>query len=294
MLLDSPGWRLETILRNIEFVGRTCYKSEDKITDDSYKKFVTMLKTNRHTAMLEHGTVYLYLESTPDNAFNSSPLYAFKYWKDFVEYIINKYKSNKYSVVNVEKEHYLTQVYITTNYRVLFEHNWSNDLKYLSPFIENKHERRVTVKFICNRQVSHEFVRHRVFSFAQESTRYCNYTKGKFGNQLTFIQPCWVEEEYVPEDYNRSDEFVMLTEMLENIETTYNFLINSGWKPQQAATVLPNALKTELVMTGTITDWLGFFKLRADKHAHPQAQELAYMLKDKFIKKGFIKDDEHN
>lgn len=109
------------------------------------------------------------------------------------------------------------------------------------------HKKRYTVKFICNRQVSHEFVRHRVFSFAQESTRYCNYTKGKFGGELTFIEPCW--------DYMKTnDERDTLLGTLASIENTYKRLIELQWLPQQAATILPNALKTELIMTGFIDD----------------------------------------
>ena len=134
-----------------------------------------------------------------------------------------------------------------------------------------------------------EFVRHRVFSFAQESTRYCNYSKDKFGNELTFILPCWIDEglhnsimnmlkddklEIIP-----TSEYYML---LKNSESAYFQLLAEGWQPQQARSVLPNSLKTELVMTGFVSDWEHFFKLRCAQSAHPQARELAVPLEEYF------------
>ena len=118
----------------------------------------------------------------------------------------------------------------------------------------------------------------RVFSFAQESTRYCNYSKDKFGNEITYILPCWEMQK---------DEEELFLMQLEQAQNVYNALISSGWKPQQARAILPNALKTELVMTGFISDWSHFFKLRCDSAAHPQARELAIPLKEEFIKRGY-------
>lgn len=160
----------------------------------------------------------------------------------------------------------------------------------------------------------------RVFSFAQESTRYCNYSKDKFGNELTFIIPCWVdglalqeaasgtvinhddfgeligeyyysltgkEEPYFkPWEITPESNFVASLQVSEKL---YLELLNQGWKPQQARAVLPNSLKTELIMTGTIKQWEGFFKLRDAKDAHPQARELAQPLHEEFIKRGYIK-----
>ena len=142
----------------------------------------------------------------------------------------------------------------------------------------------------------------RVFSFAQESTRYCNYSKDKFNNELTFIKPCWTdlkEDSYsindVEEPYDRCLIIDKCTNLEEAIfirslcyaEKDYLKLIQAGWKPQQARAVLPNALKTELIMTGFISDWKNFFKLRCDSAAHPQARELAIPLKEEFIKRGY-------
>lgn len=138
----------------------------------------------------------------------------------------------------------------------------------------------------------------RVFSFAQESTRYCNYNKDKFGNECTFIIPSWLDyEEQQFTDKNDSScsirtdlsEHEYFIDLLLEAERTYNFLVQyCGWKPQQARAVLPNSLKTELIMTGTIEQWEGFFKLRDANDAHPQARELAVPLYEEFVKRGYI------
>ena len=276
----EQGFSLDDIYQHIELCGRTCYKSTDKITKDSAKPFVNRMINSKHYAMLEHGTVYLTIpeDADIDNKLLSS---------------IAEIENNPYTISNFNCSN--GNLYITTNYRVIIENKLNNLLEFICPSTEY-HTLRITVKFICNRQVSHEFVRHRVFSFAQESTRYCNYTKDKFDGELTFIQPCWIDEEYVPGEYDRSEQFVILTEMLENVEATYNFMINSGWKPQQAATVLPNALKTELIMTGFAdeTGWKHFFDLRAKGTTgipHPQAKELAESLMKEFINRKYISYD---
>lgn len=185
------------------------------------------------------------------------------------------------------------RVAITTNLRVLVENGWLDDLQYICEPTKY-HEKRITVRFICDRGVSHEFVRHRVFSFAQESTRYCNYSKDKFGNELTFIQPCYLNEaelaQYGPYHLvsrNKSPESIFICS-LNNAEKDYLTLIESGWKAQEARAVLPNALKTELVMTGFATDWPHFFELRCASNAHPQARELAIPLYDEFLNQKLI------
>lgn len=283
----EQGFNIDDIYKHIELCGRTCYKSTDKITESSAKPFVDRMINSKHLAMLEHGTVYLIY-----NVKDLSEIGESEYHKQqvIINGLISKYFANPYSKVVINK-HYDT-CFITTNYRVIIENHWEEDLQYLCEPNRN-HIKRYTVRFICNRQVSHEFVRHRVFSFAQESTRYCNYTKDKFDKELTFIQPCWIDEEYIPGNYNNSEQFTMLIEMLENIESTYNFMINHGWKPQQAATVLPNALKTELIMTGFAdeTGWKHFFDLRAKGTTgtpHPQAKELAESLMKEFINRKYI------
>ena len=157
---QTPG--IQGVKKQIERAGRTCYKSEDKITDTSCEEFVSRMVNSGHGAMLEHGTVYLYVEY-------GSPAGDNRYFTGTDIFI--KYSKNKYSKVNSEMiNNYLHRVYITTNYRVLVENGWLDDLQYQCEPTEC-HEKRITVKFICDRGVSHEFVRHRVSSFAQESTR---------------------------------------------------------------------------------------------------------------------------
>ena len=279
---------LEGIYKQIEIAGRTCYKSEDKITEDSAKEFVERMIKSGHGAMLEHGTVYLKVPyGTMDDRgeFSNEP-------------IVIKYIDNPYSVVmnNSENDYW----YITSNYRVIIENEWIDDLYYLCEPTEF-HAKRITVHFVCDRGVSHEFVRHRVFSFAQESTRYCNYSKDKFGNELTFIEPCWLEDyKYDVNSYNQ-----LFRDSLRWAEAHYLDLLrkwedkipdkryktgfrNNPWTPQQARAILPNSLETELVMTGFISDWKHFFELRDAASAHPQVQELAHPLHEAFIQRGLV------
>lgn len=281
----------------IELAGRTCYKSEDKITEDSAKEFVDRMIKLGHGAMLEHGTIYLaclVFDGDVDNNNNLTPNHRFY-----------KYQSNKYSKVKVAQYAWSGEdvACVTTNLRVLVENNWLDDLKTYRCEPTRYHEKRITAKFICDRGVSHEFVRHRVFSFAQESTRYCNYSKDKFGNDVTYIIPSWLdlpEGKYTnwdndwcdvselkllyPEADNLSDTTNRFLQSIKNAEYHYMMLLNDGWKPQQARQVLPNATKTELVMTGFESDWEGFFKLRCSGAAHPDAKKLADELRELMVK----------
>lgn len=291
---------LEGVYKQIEIAGRTCYKSEDKITEDSAKGFVDRMVKSGHGAMLEHGTVYL---DVPNSAgdYDLVPFFA----------------SNPYSRVVIKPLDDRVHNYVTTNFRVIVE-NFAEEyipdiLQYLCEPTEF-HEKRITVRFICDRGVSHEFVRHRVFSFAQESTRYCNYSKDKFGNEITYIMPCWIpykegqyeinegedswgnyngdyitwNKELVSEHSSYYKTLFHFIKALDQAEIQYFNLLNSGWTPQQARAVLPNALKTELVMTGFVSDWKHFFELRDAASAHPQAQELAHPLHEAFIQRGLV------
>lgn len=266
----------------IELAGRTCYKSEDKITGDSAKEFVDRMIKLGHGAMLEHGTIYLTIDGEDPN--------------------LSKIQSNPYTKVNLVPYEVLTEgnytisykAHITTNLRVLIENNLKELLQYQVEPTEH-HEKRITAKFICDRGVSHEFVRHRVFSFAQESQRYCNYNKDKFNNELTFIKPTWLDiptgdytywdgdwcdldnmKIQLPSDNGVADNFLWC---LNNAGMQYRLLINKCLKPQEARGVLPNATKTELVMTGFESDWEGFFRLRCSGAAHPDARKLADKLR---------------
>lgn len=176
------------IMKRIEEIGRVCYKSEDKITEDSYKKFLGNIIKRGHESVLEHCSV--------------------------------------------------------------------------------------TMKFICDRGVTHEIVRHRIGSYSQESTRYCNYSNDKFGNEITVIKPCFFEE--------GSDKYRIWYLGCMDAETAYFNLIYEGATPQEARSVLPNSLKTEIVVTYNIREWRHFFKLRCSKAAHPQMREVAKMAFEQF------------
>ena len=178
----------QEILKKIEACGRVCYKSEDKITEDSAERFVAAIVKRGHEAVLEHASI--------------------------------------------------------------------------------------TVKFVVDRGVSHEIVRHRIASYCQESTRYCNYSQDKFGNELTFIIPEFL-------DYG-SEGFKLWKEEMKQIEKTYFAMLKAGHTPQEARSVLPNSLKTELVMTANLREWRSFFKLRTSKAAHPQIREVVIPLLEDF------------
>lgn len=258
----------------IELAGRTCYKSEDKITEDSAKEFVDRMIKLGHGAMLEHGTIYLKIRETVNG--NIPP--AMLYWRDCA----NRKYSKVYTQLESDSPYSANYkvLYVTTNLRVLVENNRIDDLEYQCEPTEY-HEKRITAKFICDRGVSHEFVRHRVFSFAQESTRYCNYSKDKFNNEIVFIIPSWAEVNKFGEIVADDNEcFYHFKRSLEFAESNYFTLLNNGWKPQQARQVLPNATKTELVMTGFESDWEHFLSLRTSKNAHPDAQQLSLKLRE--------------
>jgi thymidylate synthase (FAD) len=197
MIVIEPYFKIETdfngddVLKLLEQVGRTCYKSEDRITDESAEKFIAGIVKSGHEAVIEH--------------FN------------------------------------------------------------------------ITVRVVCDRGVSHEIVRHRLGSYAQESTRYCNYGKDKFENQLTFIKPCfWDEGDILYKEWATA---------MEEAEKSYLKLLSDGAKPEEARAVLPNSLKTELVITMNLREWRHFLKLRSSKAAHPQIREIAIPLTKELQKK---------
>lgn len=148
-----------------------------------------------------------------------------------------------------------------------------------------EHE-KVTITIICDRGISHEIVRHRIASYSQESTRYCNYSNEKFGSELTFIKPCFWQE--------NDKKYDIWKKQMEQIENTYNNLIKLGTTPQEARTVLPNSLKTEIVVTMNIREWRHFFILRTSTAAHPQMQEIAKMILESFKNKMPILFDDIN
>lgn len=235
----------EAMLRHIERCARVSYKSEDRITDTSAAPFVQRLIDHGHLAALEHGTLYLALPPGLDISVTNSP------WL-FRHVIRTKHAIN-----------------VTTNYRTAREAFGNIDLKpYICPYKRETFIRRVSVRLVTNRAVANEFVRHRTFSFMQESTRWVNYAKGIHGGQLTFIVP----------DVGEKAQQVWQDAMFV-AEKAYNGLIREcGLRPEEARGVLPLDTKTELIMTGAMPDWEAFFKLRCAPDAHPQARELARAL----------------
>lgn len=302
-IIEQPSG-LEGMYKMIEMAGRTCYKSEDKITETSAKEFVDRMIKSGHGAMLEHGTVYLDMPNSAGN-YDLVPFFA----------------SNPYSELIVVPLEDRVHNYVTTNFRVIIE-NFAEE--YIPDILQywceptEYHKKRYTVKWTIDRVTGESFLRHRVFSFARESTRYCNYSKDKFGNELTFIIPNWLdltssdneihidgnEDKYCyPEDvYTLSFLYTLkyaerayldLLEQWEKKVPDKRFksgFKNNPWKPQQARQVLPFSVSSPLVMTGFASDWLHFFDLRCDSHAHPQAREIATALKEEFIKRKYIKE----
>ena len=286
-IIEQKDFTLVGIKKLIERCGRVSHKSEDRITEDSAKTFVERMMKMKHLSTCEFGTVYLYID----------------YHNPSFGKIIDKYSSNEYSKCIV----FPNEVCISSNYRVLVENNWLDDLKYLCEPTEY-HHKRYTVKFICDRAILAEFTRHRKFSFMAESTRYCNYSKGKFNSELTFIIPCWMD---IPEGsidlgnydktsarYKDGNIYIIDTKppyvgvdfirSLCEAEANYLSIVRNSWKPEQARNVLPLSLKTELYMCGFAEDWEKFFELRCATNSHPQARELAIPLREEFIKRNYI------
>ena len=290
-IIEPTGYTMDDIYKSIELAGRVSHKSEDRITEDSAKTFVEKMMKMKHLSTCEFGTVYLKFHVKDSSVVGEDEYHN---QQAFLNKLINKYADNKYSIVRVN--HYYDTAFITTNYRVLVENNWLDDLKYLCKPTEY-HHKRYTVKFICDRGILAEFTRHRKFSFMAESTRYCNYSKGKFNSELTFIKPCWtnIPEGNYGDIFNPKEPDITLApneyafiNILRESEKYYIGLTNNGWKAEEARNILPLSLKTELYMCGFAEDWEKFFELRTASNAHPQARELAIPFKEEFIKKGYI------
>ena len=254
----------------------------------------------KHLATCEFGTIYLKIPAGKYQFLDND-------YFDECNDIKDSFYSNPYTKIHCQEGYH----YISTNYRVLLE-NFSKEfiselLQYLCEPTEY-HHKRYTVKYICDRAIANEIVRHRNFSFLQESTRYCRYSADKFNGELTFILPCWFEElgqsvikfeegkykdtycfQFTGDNAGKSCSIWYRT--MREAEEHYKELINLVWKAEQARNILPLSLKTELYMCGFAEDWKKFFELRDDKqHAHPQAYELAHPLHEEFIKRGYINE----
>ena len=253
-----------------ELCGRVCYKSEEKITDDSWKEFLLRLAKNGHTAMLEHATLYLdFLDVNEEfdeviQAVVSSP-YSDSHYEAFNETRGEWHVTTNLRVVfNILKAHYFPQNdEVAFNKALEFAEQWkSRDISKCTP--------RYTVRFTCDRGVSHELVRHRVLSFAQESTRYVRYDKRGF----LFVKPSWYDKRLGKLD-NLSLEHTLFISSCQQAAETYATLLSLGETAQDARAVLPNAIKTEVCMTGTNKQWKEFFGLRCASSAHPDMQVVA-------------------
>lgn len=282
-ICNQTDFSLLDIYKHIEKCARVSYKSEDKITDISAAPFVNMLEEHKHDAPLEFGTIHFKMPITLLKTFAEDLMYHNLYNMEWI----------KCKAVN-------NYAYFTTNYR--HWHVILDKVPYVGEYLDfgdenlDNYPKRYTVKLITNRAVSHEVVRHRTMSFIQESQRYCNYGKGKFNNEVTFIKPCWLtikEGTYTEKDYHdnfytsKNVEYDFMIHLL-TAEATYFKLLEKGWKPQQARVVLPNSTKTELYMCGFKEAWEHFFELRDNKIVDPQMYDLAHPMHQDFINNKYL------
>lgn len=256
-ICTTHGYSINDIYKDIELAARISYRTEHKIQEGSAENMVKRLISMKHYSPLEFGTVYLVMEEM-----------------DTIDtYMLDKLRSNKYTVVRDIQEGDRHKWYITTNYRVIVENHFESSIK---PYVQapsKHHERRTIIKFTCPRVISQMFMRHRVFSFLQESQRYCNYTKDKFNNDINFIRPVQGEDH----------RGVFINSMLA-AKDAYFDLIEQGWKPQEARAVLPNYTATTFYMCGFNSDWNDFFDKRDIPQADPQIYDLVHPLHEEFKK----------
>lgn len=281
---------LNGIYKQIEKAGRTCYKSEDKITEDSAEAFVQRMIDSNHTAMLEHGTVYM--KMTIDRT-SGSDILRFPWYRnneptklrEVFGYVQSIFMFNPYSVVNLhhDRDTDTTVMCITTNYRVIIENDWSDIMNEIICEPTEYHTPRITLKFTTNIGVTREGNRMRANSIAEESTRYCNYNLDKYDKRITFALPSWINinETEIQACRIAEVESDMYADMRVNKELSNNWntidwylyalstsalayknLIKLGWKPQQAREVLPLATKSDVVYTAFPHQWRHFFDLR--------------------------------
>lgn len=282
-ILEQKDFSLIGIKKFIERCGRVCYKSEDKITDDSYEKFVNMLEKRDHARPLEFGTVHLKMH--------------FLYFLGLKNVLcVNKMWNDGWI-----KYHYIGKLaYVTTNYRYYLSiiKVYPDIQKSFDTQDDKLYPRRYTVHFITSRGVMDEFRTHVGLSHLAESTRYCNYSKDKFDNQITFIQPSWIilDKEIAPINelcllsgqYDRENPNLRYLASLVDANYAYVLLLNKGWTPQQARDVLPLSVKSELISCGFKDTWENFFYRRCANDAHPMAREIAIPLQEKFKELNYV------
>lgn len=286
------------MLKKVEKIARVCYKSEDKIAEGTAERMINALVNNKHYAMLEHGSIIIemnrmgyrdlttsltlireevgevpYIRYTPEEYSGRCIVSGnFRAWLEFLELCIEHKISVSNDLLNILLQDKYSPVFsgireIERNLIGWHKEVEATELNYLEMLIHLD----LSVKFIVDRGVSHEIVRHRKASFAQESTRYCNY--GSKGGEITVIEPCYFEDDSVERD---NWEISCMT-----AEKIYLYLLEKGKTPQEARAVLPTSLKTEVVMTANLKEWRHFFGLRAlgtTGKPHPQMLEVAVPL----------------
>lgn len=264
--IDNVFTDKEGLYKFMEKIGRVCYKSENKITETSYETFVRNLINKVHTSVLEHGTVYMIFKNTS---------------------VWNKYINNPYSKYYIDKS---GVAYVTTNFRVLVENCWLSDMIYMCKPTQYHHIRK-TFKIQCSRAIANEIVRHRAFSYTQESTRFTKYV-----GELEFIKPFWCSS---PEGVYTFESMLELPDSIINLkdrlflysvliaEENFKILLSKKARPQEVRDILPLSFKTDLYMTGFVEDFIGvpdknkgFIPLRIHNSAHPDISEIAKAIKN--------------
>lgn len=282
-ILEQKDFTIKGIKQFIERCARVSYKSEDRMTDTSYEKFVGMLESRDHARALEFGTVHLQM-----------------YISDFHKLRDTLCINNMWNYQWIKYHYAGNLTYVTTNYRYYLE--MCKYAEWLPMHFDTSdsplYPKRYTVHMILDRGVMDEFRTHVGLSHLAESTRYCNYSKDKFNNEIAFIIPDWVDSikegtytkdyEFPPmwghDNWMDSEWFYAMCEA----EKTYLTMTREYLTPQQAREVLPLAVKSELISCGFEDAWKNFFYRRCAKDAHPMAQEIAKPMHKEFIERGFI------
>lgn len=269
-ILEQKDFSLIGIKKFIERCGRVCYKSEDRITDDSYEKFVNMLEKRDHARPLEFGTVHLKISSG----------------MRFEEFLQDLVDCKLYNPAWIKYKELPEYTYITTNYRHYLQ--IIKECPYIAEYFTEQdncyYPSRYTVHMVLSRGIMDEFRTHVGLSHLAESSRYCSYDKNRFGNELTFIIPNWVntncpnKEQEGPSVASMEWSAAML-----DTENSYMNLIRMGCTAQEAREVLPLSVKSELISCGFEDAWDNFFYRRCAKDAHPMAREIAVPLRETFI-----------
>ena len=280
------------LYQRIELCGRVCYKSEDKITETSALNFVKKICVNNHGSVLEHYTFVFKVNEGYYNTLKNASLKFFDFTNITYPIVsfnlrafLNYYNLDNNFEVLLPIISYLSEVYpdLFNKPSVDFVNQELEEIKNLFSLSDEERDihQKVSIKIITDRGVTHELVRHRLASFSQESTRYCNYSKDKFNKEITVIKPSDISEELYQ---------VWEKSMLEAEQSYFN-MIDNGATPQLARSVLPNSLKTEIVTTASIKEWKLIFELRCAPQAHPDIRVIMNQIKAYFIEKGYINEN---